>query len=59
MKIQPNIEEQEFDYLLQDIKQIKEFEIERWKEKHIRTEEELFLDVFNSRQYEEKESNKA
>lgn len=59
MKQQPEIKDIEISYLLDDIKQIKEFKKERWEEKHPRTEEELFLDVFNSRQYEEKESNKA
>lgn len=55
MKQQPNIEEQEFDYLLQDIKQIKEFEKERWEEKHPRTEEELFLEIYN-KIYNDKEN---
>ena len=47
MKQQPEIQDIEISYLLNDIKQIKEFDKERWEEKHPRTEEELFLETYN------------
>tara|TARA_R110000868_G_scaffold179968_2_gene420427 strand:+ start:4022 stop:4183 length:162 start_codon:yes stop_codon:yes gene_type:complete len=49
MKQQPEIKDIEISYLLDDIKQIKEFDKERWEEKHVKTEEELFLEIYNKK----------
>jgi len=49
MKEQPEITDIEIDYLLQDIEQIKEFEKERFEDEYILTEENLFLEIYDSK----------